>query len=168
VTGDKPRDHKAIDTKGRETDRVGREDRNLRGKRKFQSFFIEADGCFLHMQKRDERNQELKMILAHEEWENRTPGSKEYELLNKTYYASFELEEFWDEASRHLYCKYDIDDDTIVVINGDRAPWIREGVEYFPKAMYQADRFHVKRDLKEFLRGTEGLKECLNAFDGSG
>jgi len=65
----------------------------------------------------------------------------EYELLHKTYYASLELEEFWDEASRHLYCKYDIDNDTIVVINGDRAPWIREGVEYFPKAIYQSDRF---------------------------
>ena len=45
--------------------------------------------------------------------------------------------------------------------------WIRGGVEYFPKAMYQADRFHVKGDLKQFLSGTEGLKECLNAFDGS-
>lgn len=53
------------------------------------------------------------------------------------------------------------------MINGNRAPWIREGVEYFPKAMYQADRFHVKGDLKQFLSGTEGLKECLNAFDGS-
>ena len=45
--------------------------------------------------------------------------------------------------------------------------WIREGVEYFPKAMYQADRFYVKRDLKQFLKGREGLKERLNAFDGS-
>ena len=137
------------------------------GKKKVPIIFIEADGCFLHMQRQNRRNQELKMILAHDGWENRTPGSKEYELLNKTYYASFELEEFWDEASRHIYCEYDIDDDTIVVINGDRAPWIREGVEYFPKAMYQADRFHVKRDLKQFLRGTEELSACLSAFDDS-
>ena len=33
--------------------------------------------------------------------------------------------------------------------------------------MYQADRFDVKRDLKQVLRDTEGLRECLNAFDAS-
>ncbi len=77
---------------------------------------VETDRCFLHTQKQGRGNQELKTILAHEGWENRTSGSKEYELLNKTYDVSFELEEFWDEANRHLYCKYDIDDDTIVVI----------------------------------------------------
>ena len=31
---------------------------------------------------------------------------------------------------------------------------VREETEYFPKAMYQAYRFHVKRDLKQFLRDT--------------
>jgi len=76
------------------------------------------------MQRQNKRNHELKVMVAHEGWEDRTPGSKEYELLDKTYYASFVSEEFWDEASRQLYCEYDIDDDPIVVINGDRAPWI--------------------------------------------
>lgn len=31
----------------------------------------------------------------------------------------------WEDASRHLYTHYDIDDQTQVVINGDRATWIR-------------------------------------------
>ncbi|HOL11820.1 MAG TPA: ISLre2 family transposase [Bacillota bacterium] len=150
---------------------IGSEEKRRRqkpeGKKKVPIIFIEADGCFLHMQRQNKRNQELKVMIAHEGWENRTPGSKEYELLNKTYYASFDSEEFWDEASRQLYCEYDIDDDTIVVINGDRAPWIREGVEYFPKAMYQVDRFHVKKDLKYFLGDTEELSACLSAFDAS-
>jgi hypothetical protein len=55
----------------------------------------------------------------------------------------------------------------MVVINGDRARWIRQGTEYFPKAIYQADRYHVKRDLRRFLRGTEELELCLRAFDES-
>ena len=64
------------------------------GKNKVPIIFMEADGCVLHMQRQNKRNQELKVMIAHERWENRTPGNKEYELLNKTYYVSFVSEEF--------------------------------------------------------------------------
>ncbi len=53
----------------------------------------------------------------------------------------------------------------MVVINGDRASWIRAGVDYFPKAIYQVDRFHVKRDLRRLLCETGELGVCLGAFD---
>jgi hypothetical protein len=74
---------------------------------------------------------------------------------------------FWEKASRHLYSRYDIDENTMVVINGDRASWIRKGVEHFPKAIYQADRFHIKRDLRRLLKGTKELRVCLEAADKS-
>lgn len=55
-----------------------------------------------------------------------------------------------------------------MVINGDRAPWIRKGLEYFPNAMYQVDRFHVKRDIEHLLRHHKGiLKKGLDAFENS-
>jgi len=76
---------------------------------------------------------------------------------------SFDSKDFWDDASRHPYSLYDIDEDTMVVINGDRAPWIAEGSSLFPKSMYQVDRYHLIRDLKRYLRGTGEVKASLNA-----
>src|SRR5690625_6083660 len=58
---------------------------------------------------------------------------------------------FWDTFSRYLYDHYDITKDTQVIINGDRAPWIRSGVEYFESAMYTYDRYHLKKWIKETL-----------------
>jgi len=53
----------------------------------------------------------------------------------------------------------------MVVINGDRAGWIRKGLEYFPRAMYQVDRFHLKRDLRTLLRGTQELYPALAGLE---
>lgn len=39
--------------------------------------------------------------------------------------------------------------------------------KHLPKAIYQANRFRVKMDLKQSLRRTEGLSSCLNVFDAS-
>jgi hypothetical protein len=61
-----------------------------------------------------------------------------------------DADQFWEQVSRRLWSKYDLDD-TVVVIGGDRALWIRKGTEYFPKAMYQFDRFHLKREMKKLL-----------------
>ena len=110
------------------------------------------------------------MLVSHEGWQRRTPGSSEYLLKEKTYYQDPEggSDDFWDAASRNLYSKYDIDENTLVVINGDRAPWIRKGLEYFPNVMYQVDRFHVKRDIEHLLRHHKGiLKKGLDAFENS-
>src|SRR5699024_10092046 len=37
-------------------------------------------------------------------------------------------------------------------INGDAAPWIRAGVDYFENAVYTYDRYHLKKWIKEALR----------------
>jgi len=137
------------------------------GTRKVPVLFIEADGYWLSMQKSKKRSQEMRMMVAHEGWEARTPSSKEHDLVRKTHYLDLESKDFWERASRHLYSRYDIDENVMVVINGDRASWIRKGVEYFPKAIYQVDRFHIKRDLRKLLRGTKELKVSLDAVDRS-
>ncbi|HHY37319.1 MAG TPA: hypothetical protein GX507_00040 [Clostridia bacterium] len=41
-------------------------------------------------------------------------------------------EDFWEEVSRQIYDSYDLSE-TIVVINGDRARWIRLGVITSPR-----------------------------------
>lgn len=137
------------------------------GTRKVPVLFVEADGYWCSMQKSKRKSREMRMMVAHEGWQRRTPSSKEYELTYKTHYLDLDSEEFWERASRHLYSRYDIDDDTMVVINGDRAGWIRRGIEYFPKAIYQVDRFHIKRDVRRVMRGAKELTACLEAVDRS-
>lgn len=136
------------------------------GKRRVPVLFVEADGYWVSMQR--EKDREVRMMVSHEGWRPRTPGSDEYELVNKSHYLETEQgEDFWDNASRHLYSIYDIDQKTLVVINGDRAKWIRKGVEYFPNAIYQVDRYHLKRELRDLLRDTRHLEKGLAAVDGS-
>lgn len=129
--------------------------------------FVEADGYWCSMQKDKKKSREIRMMVAHEGWKRRAPGSAEHELMSKTHFLDMDSEDFWDEASRHLYSRYKIDDEVMVVINGDRASWIKKGVEYFPRAIYQVDRFHLKRDLRRLLHGTKWLKGCLEAADAS-
>jgi hypothetical protein len=138
--------------------------------KKVPILFLESDGWHIPLQKHRKSSMEAKMLMSHEGWKRRTPGSSEYMLAEKTYYQDIRSgsDEFWDASSRNLYSKYDIDEDTLVILNGDRAPWIRKGLEYFPNAMYQVDRFHVKRDIKRLLvYNKKALKQGLTAFDRS-
>lgn len=138
--------------------------------RKIPVLFLESDGWHIPLQGQKKSGLEAKMLMSHEGWEKRTPGSSEYTLTRKTYYQDIckGSDEFWDTSSRNLYSKYDIDEDTLVVLNGDRASWIRKGLEYFPNAMYQVDRFHVKKDIKKLLaHNKRALKRGLDAFDRS-
>jgi hypothetical protein len=134
------------------------------GTRRVPVLFVEADGYWCSMQEGKKKSREMRMMVAHEGWEARTPSSREHGLVGKTHYLDLDSKDFWEKASRQLYSRYDIDENTAVVINGDRASWIRKGVEYFPKAIYQVDRFHIRRDLRRLLQGTKELKGCLKRW----
>src|SRR5690625_3769824 len=72
----------------------------------------------------------LPYTIVHEGWGKRHPSSSDYELKNKSYWETLESGQvFWEEFSRYLYEKYEITNDTHIVINGDGAPWIRNGIE---------------------------------------
>src|SRR5690606_24440140 len=47
--------------------------------------------------------------------------------------------------------RYEIDEDTWLIVNGDGAGWIGECESYFHRCIYTLDRFHVARDLKRFV-----------------
>ncbi len=120
------------------------------GERKVPVLLIEADG--LYVSRQGAPKQETKKLTSHEGWERKSPSGKEYSLVHRRHYVDDGAgEDFWETGSRKLYSEYDLAD-TWVAINGDRAKWIREGMEYFHHAMYQFDRFHLKRDFKRLLR----------------
>lgn len=136
-----------------------------RGTKTPSVLYLEADGYWHSLQRSSRDRCEVKMLLSHEGWSPRYAGSSEYRLMGRYHWQSLQSSEaFWESASRELYSRYDLKD-TLVVINGDRASWIRQGVEYFPQALYQMDRYHIIQDLRRFLRASpEHLGEALSAY----
>lgn len=138
------------------------------GERKLPVLFLEVDGLWASLQREKKPSIEARILVSHEGWEARHPSSEEYKLINKQHFTwEGEAKYFWEEASRYLAAHYDLEN-TIVVINGDRAPWIRKGIDWFPHAIYQVDQFHLKRELKSLLKGQpEKLKSAMEALEAS-
>lgn len=154
---------------GKELERVSAEQRaEPQGNRKVRVLFVEADGMSVPLQKSKKRRVEEKIVTFHEGWQPRYAGSKDYKLKCLRQFRSHQAEDFWEEASRAVYSHYDVDENTVVVINGDRAHWIRKGVDYFPNAMYQVDRFHLLRDLKLwFGKHSKTYRRLVSALDSN-
>ena len=134
------------------------------GTRKVPVLFLEVDGLIVPLQREGrQRRVEEKLLTVHEGWAPRHPASGEYVLVNKRHFRT-QARDFWELASRFVYSLYDVDETTVVVINGDRAEWVRQGVKYFPKAIYQVDTFHLMRELREiFGHGSPVVQELAEA-----
>ncbi len=129
------------------------------GKREVNALFIEVDGFGARVQKNKKhrrRNQrhEAKMAVIHEGWAPRHSGKKtDYRLVNPTYVSNLKsAEDFWDQIRGIIHATYRNIDNIPVIINGDGAEWIRQGATYFAKGMYQYDRFHIAKELRQALR----------------
>lgn len=145
-------------------------------KRQVRLLFLEVDGFWPALQRprkgsrKDKRprqrvgKREVRLAVSHEGWEPRSPGSSELRLKERRDFTYQGGGDFWEEVVTWLEQEYDLAD-TWVVINGDRAGWIRRGVQWFPHAIYQVDRFHLLRDVKRALREQpERLNAALEAI----
>ena len=142
------------------------------GEKEVKALFIEVDGFGARMQKnkgvgRRNHRREVKLAVIHEGWVPRGNGKKtDYRLLNPIYIPVLsESADFWEHVRGRLHAIYKDIDSTLIVINGDGAPWIREGTSSFGKSMYQYDRFHVAKELREsFPRGSKKLLQAHRAL----
>jgi hypothetical protein len=139
------------------------------GKRRAKVLFMEADGVWMHLQRSGKRSIEERMLTVHEGWAPRQGNPSEFSLQNSSMWSSHEQgEDWWDTSSRWVYGKYDIDDDTIIVLGGDRAGWIRQGIQYFggKHVLYQVDRFHFAREIRRiFGKGNDAAKKVMSVVD---
>lgn len=169
ITGLQVLSHEAIRQRtkavGLKINREAWQESKEKDKKGAEVIFIEADGLHSKLQKEKQKAAEAKTGIIYDGWEKRHPGSKEYKLRNKQYWTSLEDgDKFWEETSCLAYKKYEIKENTPVIINGDGAEWIKKGVEYFPCAIYIYDRFHLKKWLRAALKEQpEKLKETLKA-----
>lgn len=142
------------------------------GRREVKALFIEVDGFSARFQKnkllkRKNERHEVKMAVIHEGWTPRHNGEKtDYKLVNPTYVANLKpAEDFWEQIRGIIHAKYRNADSIPVITNGDGANWIRHGATSFAKGMYQYDRFHVSRDLRQALsHDKEALRKANKAL----
>lgn len=107
------------------------------------------------------------MAVIHEGWAPRNNGKKsDYRLVNAHYVSNLkESDDFWEHVRGIINAEYKDIDNTLIVINGDGAPWIREGAMCFARGMYQYDRFHVSRELREAFRfNEEAMRKARKAL----
>jgi hypothetical protein len=129
---------------------------------RIETLFCEADDLRVALQRpkrrrrrgerlprRPARRSEIRMLLCHQGWTPRHPASAEYQLAAKhVYAASAEAEDCWWGAvlSLHGYCQ--LEQVRWTVLNGDGAPWIRQGLAHLPHSEFQLDRWHLHQAIK--------------------
>lgn len=145
---------------------------NTKPKQK-EVLFLEVDGLHAALQQSEKSSHEIKVGIVHEGWDKRHPKSSEYELVNKSYVHTLDNgDTFWETFSRELEHLYTITEDTYVIINGDGAPWIRAGVDYFRNARYVYNHYHLKKWVKQALANRskqerQRVYEAYEAYDPS-
>lgn len=143
-----------------------REQPEPRVKRKPKVLFVEVDGLFTHLQREKRRSKENKIAVVHEGWER---SGERVSLKHKQYYLHTSQAPFWEGFGDFLTKRYDIDEETWFVVNGDGAGWIGECTSYFHQCLYTLDRFHVYRDLRTFLQDHPSIwrkaRESLDQYD---
>ena len=143
----------------KEVDQFRREGKTTpAGERTALLLFVEADGVNIALQREKERKGEIKVGIAYEGWKEAS-GKGRYRLKEKTVYLGMMAgDRFWDGFSLKLAKKYDLSRVERCVVGGDGAHFVRDGSEILG-AMYQLDRFHLRRAL---LRGTGGDVSLAN------
>ena len=111
--------------------------------------FIEADGTNIALQREEAKRAEVKAGVAYEGWEE--VSKDRYRVTEKTVYTGImDGDRFWEGFSLALAKKYDLSKVGRVIIGGDGASWVKEGVELLG-GIYELDKFHLKRALNRTL-----------------
>lgn len=111
---------------------------------------IEADGVIVNLQRTKEKRGEIKHIVTYEG--KKQVNRKSFALQNKLIVSTLrEGQVAWEESYAWIGGKWDLEQIEEIYIGGDGAKWIKEGLEYFPGAVYCLDPYHLNRHLTEAL-----------------
>ena len=134
------------------------------GEKRIGVLFEEMDGVWLQMQDPHHKKapkQEMKVFTMYEGWEASSP--KRSRLVNKMMLAGMEKSDRFHQKREALIEKiYDADEIGQRILNGDGGSWIKE--PYDPETIFQLDRFHIYREIKQKIRDVEAqnqIKELL-------
>jgi hypothetical protein len=128
------------------------------------NIYIEADEDHVHM--KDRSNKIAKLIYVHEGYKNETlaeNGSPRYKIVNAKYFTEREGQDIWEDVHDYVMARYKRY--AHVMISGDGASWIKRGLQYFPLAEFNLDRFHIMQTATRlFPRHKDKRAELINAL----
>jgi hypothetical protein len=134
------------------------------GERQVPILFCEGDGAWVHLQQEEQKWYEIKSGIAYEGWERLTGKAERYRLVHKRAYChAHEKVPFWEGASIEWSRVWDLSVPREVVIGGDGATWIDQGVEEIPGAVRQLDGFHLARASGRGWKGGRAIYEAIRA-----
>jgi len=108
--------------------------------------FCEGDGIWIHLQQEEAEHYEIKDGIAYEGWEQLSGKEERYALVNKRVYCQAnEKIPFWEGASVEWARVWNLGALKEIIIGGDGAAWIDQGIEEFAQAKRQLDGFHLSR-----------------------
>jgi len=117
--------------------------------------YIEVDGTNIHLQQEKKKKGELKLAIISKGKERRykTGSGEAKKLQDKFTYAGIApADEFMANLAILGEKRFKLSQAELVLIGGDGASWIKEGAQnYFPNSVYQLDKFHLERKLKQTL-----------------
>ena len=127
--------------------------------RKVSHLMVEADGVNIALQREKQSKAEIKVGIAYEGWEEVSKGR--YRLTGKTSYCALTSgSSFWEGFSLQLATKYDLTSTGNIVVGGDGARWVKDGVDLLG-GCFQLDRFHLLRALRRSLSWQTHLIEPI-------
>lgn len=111
-------------------------------KRKVKILHVNADEDHIALQ--NGKKTIVPLISIHEGIKR---VGKRGQCINPHYISSHgkEAEELWLEACEWIYETYDIDHIERIYLYGDGASWIKEGLNWLPKAKMVLDRYHLNK-----------------------
>jgi hypothetical protein len=122
------------------------------GRGKSPILYTEADGIYIRLQREKDRNgkrrkhYELKSCIAYEGWERLPQRQERYRLVNKKVYCHGDDSiPFWDGAGLMLHRYWDLSYTKLIVLGGDDANWINDGMGAMGFCVRQLDGFHIAR-----------------------
>ena len=116
------------------------------GARVVPRLFLEADGFYVRLQREKRKYGEIQMAIGYEGWERLPQARERYRLVGKRVYCQGSKEiDFWEGAILAFGRQWDWSQIPLVVLNGDGARWIDEGVSPSERAVRQLDGFHLAR-----------------------
>ncbi|MBO8132237.1 MAG: ISLre2 family transposase, partial [Candidatus Marinimicrobia bacterium] len=111
-------------------------------KKEVAILYVEADEDHISLQ--DGKKTISKLVYVHEGYEQ---GQGRNKLKNVHYFSGIysNPEDLWLEVADYIEENYDTDKIKKVFLSGDGAGWIKEGLNWLPKAKYVLDKYHLNK-----------------------
>jgi hypothetical protein len=154
----------ALETEARDCQAVFERGEIPQGDKQIPILFAEGDGTWISLQQEEQQHYEIKDGIAYEGWE-RLPGEEErYALVGKRVYCQgSEKISFWEGASLEWSRVWDFAALKEMVIGGDGAKWIDQGVAIFAGAIRNLDSFHLARACSRGWQEGRAIYEAIRA-----